>query len=86
MFCSNCVTKLPVYRMNYVDPAFVCKKCELTCLIEVDFTNITSKYFAKVSHTSITQLSVQNQWPFVIQVRSFIYQTRKIQKKLMIVA
>ena len=37
MFCGNCVTKLPVYRMNYVDPAFVCKKCESTCTAEADF-------------------------------------------------
>lgn len=37
MFCGSCVTKLPVYRMNYVDPAFVCKKCESTCTAEADF-------------------------------------------------
>ena len=37
MFCGSCVTKLPVYRMNYVDPAFVCKKCESTCTSEADF-------------------------------------------------
>ena len=37
VFCGNCVTKLPVYRMNYVDPAFVCKKCESTCTSEADF-------------------------------------------------
>lgn len=23
--------------MNYVDPAFVCKKCESTCTAEADF-------------------------------------------------
>ena len=37
MFCGNCVTKLPVYRMNYVDPALVCNKCESTCTTEADF-------------------------------------------------
>ena len=47
MFCGNCVAKLPVYRMSYVDPAFVCKKCESTCTTEADFYEHHLKVFCK---------------------------------------
>lgn len=47
MFCGNCVTKLPVYRMNYVDPALVCTKCEPTCTAEADFYDHHLKVLCK---------------------------------------
>ncbi|XP_065882636.1 zinc finger FYVE domain-containing protein 21-like [Dysidea avara] len=37
VFCGTCVSKLPVYRMGFVDPQCVCKKCEATCKAEEDF-------------------------------------------------
>ena len=87
MFCGSCVTKLPVYRMNYVDPAFVCKKCESTCTAEADFYEHHLKVLCKGemyinNTTQVYKNGLNYHIVLYIQVQSFAYQTQKILKKL----
>ena len=35
--CANCIDKVPLTRMGYVDPVVVCKSCIPTCKAEEEF-------------------------------------------------